>query len=170
MSNVFRSKEIFKRLPRVPTDQNPLRVVRGVYISGTPRAVQYIDSGIRIKNINTKTASIVDFSTKYSSVENNALNLCGVSFGGTIISEYGTKNSTVENNALNLFSVSFGNTTIVDYATINTSAIDDSLHLMSIQFTNDSIFWYDNKKIESNKDFIIRIKSISTTQATISNV
>ena len=170
MSNVFRSKEIFKRLPKVPTDQNPLRVVRGVYISGTPRVVQYIDSGIRIKNINTNAASIVDFSTKYSSVENNALNLFNISFGDTTIVNYSTKNSDVENNALNLLSISFGVTDILDYTTTEKSAIDDSLHLMSIQFNNESILWYDDKKINTNKDFIIRIKSVSSTQATISNV
>ena len=62
MSNIFRSKEIYKRIPGVSSDNNPLRAVQGMYVSGEYRPPYYIDGFVRVSKINTTKPKIVDYT------------------------------------------------------------------------------------------------------------
>lgn len=62
MANIFNSKEVYKRIPKVSSKDNPLRKVRGMYVTGDYRPPYYIDSSLHIMEINTNKPRIVDFT------------------------------------------------------------------------------------------------------------
>ena len=62
MANIFNSKEVYKRIPKVSSKDNPLRKVRGIYVTGDYRPPYYIDSSLHIAEINTNKPTIVDFT------------------------------------------------------------------------------------------------------------
>ena len=71
MSNIFRSKEIYKRIPGVSSDNNPLRVVQGMYVSGEYRPPYYIDGFVQVSNIKTKKATIKNYTQAEKSLRND---------------------------------------------------------------------------------------------------
>ena len=71
MSNIFRSKEIYKRIPGVSSDNNPLRAVQGMYVSGEYRPPYYIDGFIQVSNIKTNKATIKNYTQDEKSLRND---------------------------------------------------------------------------------------------------
>lgn len=46
--NIFKAVEIYKRIPGVPSNQNPLRVIRGLWVSGTHLDTITIDATLHV--------------------------------------------------------------------------------------------------------------------------
>lgn len=115
MSNIFRSKEIYKRIPGVSSDNNPLRAVQGMYVSGEYRPPYYIDGFIQINKVKTNKATITDYTQDTKSLKN-----------------------------------------------------DPVINVTEITAKNDvDIVYFKRTPINTNPDHSIRIKSITTSKATI---
>ena len=46
--NIFRAVEIYKRIPGLPSSQNPLRAIRGLWVSGTHLDTITIDATLQV--------------------------------------------------------------------------------------------------------------------------
>ena len=46
--NIFKAVEIYKRIPRLPSNQNPLRVIRGLWVSGTHYDILTMDATLHV--------------------------------------------------------------------------------------------------------------------------
>ena len=118
MANIFRSKDIYKRAPKIPSSEDPLRIVKGLYVVGDYKPPYYIGPCLHITDIKTNKATVVDYTTKSMSYEDHVVNLIGI-------------------NA-------------------DTSPLD--------------IVYFSTKRYPSNPEPMLRIKSITTNKATISDV
>jgi plasmid maintenance system antidote protein VapI len=144
MANVFRSKEVYKKIPKVSPDENPLRAVRGIYVSGAYRPAYYIDAFIHISNINTTKATIADYTERSTNItDDGAMRLVQVKFDDLVLTEYTREHKNITD--------------------------DGAMRLVQVKFDDESVYWFNNKPIETNKDFMIRIKSITSTHAIITN-
>lgn len=56
--NIFRSKEVYKRIPKVSSEENPLRPVRGMWVSGEYRPPYCIDETIHILDMSSSSAEV----------------------------------------------------------------------------------------------------------------
>ena len=170
MANMFNSKEIYKRIPKVPSSQNPLRIVRGVYVSGTYRPAYYIDAGVQIKSITTTQAVIKDYSNKYENLNPDpTLNIFSIDISGLTFIDYGKAYSVLADNSLNIFSMSLDISSIENYSKAYHIGEDSSLNIFGISISEPVIESYVNTKINTNKDFAVHISSITTNAATVSN-
>ena len=56
--NVFKALEVFKRIPKLSPSLNPLRAVRGLWVSGEHRDPMTQDSVIHIKEVSSNQAEV----------------------------------------------------------------------------------------------------------------
>ena len=75
MANIFRSKDIYKRAPKIPSSEDPLRIVKGLYVVGDYKPPYYIGPCLHITDIKTNKATVVDYTTKNMSYE-DLINFC----------------------------------------------------------------------------------------------
>lgn len=64
MAQVFRSNEVYKHLAHKLNNKNEMVAVRGVYVSGEYRPPYYNNPGIRIYELTSSPATVVDFEDK----------------------------------------------------------------------------------------------------------
>ncbi|NMA75564.1 MAG: hypothetical protein GX963_15745 [Bacteroidales bacterium] len=172
MANVFRSKEVYKKIPKVSPDENPLRAVRGIYVSGAYRPAYYIDAFIHISNINTTKATIADYTERSTNItDDGAMRLVQVKFDDLSVVDYSRTNKNItDDGAMRLVQVKFDDLVLIEYTREHKNITDDgAMRLVQVKFDDESIYWFNNKPIETNKDFMIRIKSITSTHAIITN-
>lgn len=65
MANTFRSKEVYKKIPKEVHDRNTMVAVYGVYVSGQYRPPYYANNGITISGMSCTKATIVDYEKEY---------------------------------------------------------------------------------------------------------
>lgn len=68
MSNIFRSKEVYKHPNYNVHDKNEMIPVRGVYVSGEYRPPFYNEPILRIDQISSTNCEIIDYTTKYEDI------------------------------------------------------------------------------------------------------
>lgn len=100
MGDVFKTQEVLQRIPGKPSSQDPMRIVRGVYISGPYLPIQLNTNAIMITGITCKKASIVDYTMKDTSTiiddtrldQHGAFALCdiGININSDIVILYNT--------------------------------------------------------------------------------
>lgn len=56
--NIFKAKEIYKRIPGLPSSENPLRVIRGLWVSGTHLDILTEDAFIQLSDFDTTPCDI----------------------------------------------------------------------------------------------------------------
>lgn len=177
MANIFRSKEVYKRIPGVPSDQNPLRVVRGVYVTGPYRAPYYIDTCTHVKSITTTKATVVNYTQASSDSTDHVVNLLNVdaSTDPIPITFYTRAESQLQSDhVVNLLNVdaSTDQIDILAYTKINQDlASDHVVNLMGIDTSADTpnITFYRTEIFKTNPEPIVRVKELTTTKATIAN-
>ena len=148
MANIFRSKEIYKRRPGVPNEENPLVAIRGAYVVGYWRPPSYQNPTVLIKDIKTKPATVVNFTIQPLDYDEHVVNLLNID-------------------------VDLSPITVKRYSKTSTILeTDHVVNLLSIDVLGDgpTIKHYKRSNRELNPEPIVRIKSITTTKATISNV
>ena len=101
MANIFQSTEIYKRLPNVQPSQNPLRAVRGMYVSGTHRAPYYIDAGCLITAVETTPATVASYTERTDTLQDpGGINILSAEITAPVITNY-----QAEENRMNDFTV-----------------------------------------------------------------
>lgn len=170
MSNVYRSKEVYKRLKGVPSDMNPLRIVRGVYVSGKYRPAYYIDSCVLIEEIQSTNAVISDYiSISATTTDPNSINVVGVDCNVLTMIDYSSKSDTATDNAINVTGIDFGNLGIISYTNVNRDTTDNAINVTGIDCNNLSIQQYKRPIYDTNEDHMIQVEQISSTSADITD-
>lgn len=176
--NIFKSKEIYKRIPDVKPSQNPLRVVRGVYVSGEQRTPIFREPVVHIIDVSSNHADIHDYTSINTYIYNsNDLNIIGLFESGTWeIEEYTSASKSIYNsNDLNILGVVLtSDFTIRSYTTKTLNIYDnmDSLHILSLYFSHG----FDIEDIEvppentykSNPNTSVHILSYTSSNLVIS--
>ena len=178
MANIFRSKEIYKRRPGVPNEENPLVAIRGAYVVGYWRPPSYQNPTVLIKDIKTKPATVVNFTIQPLDYDEHVVNLLNidVDLSPINVKRYSKTSATLEtDHVVNLLSIdaSIDQIDLLQYSkTSTTLETDHVVNLLSIDVLGDgpTIKHYKHSNRELNPEPIVRIKSITTTKATISNV
>lgn len=96
MADVFRSREVYKRINTSQTTQDSLVPVRGVYVVGEHVERFHKEPSIFINNINTTKADIADFEIK-NYIDNDDESFIGFKMNidiKNIVQRYSTKTYT----------------------------------------------------------------------------
>lgn len=175
MANIFRSKDVFKRVPGIPSHDDPLRVVKGMYVVGEYNPPYYINSGITISNINTTKATVVDYTQKNADSNDNVVNVLNIDVIGDLSIAYYTRQSysLQTDNVVNIVNIDVDPTPldILYYTTSNQNPGNDHvLNVVNIDADTSplDIVYYSTIEYPCAPEPMLRIKSISTTKATIS--
>ena len=65
MSNIFKSKEIYKKIPVKVNPNKPIVALRGLYVAGKYRAPYWIDAVLNIRQLSTtRAADVVYYTTR----------------------------------------------------------------------------------------------------------
>ena len=70
--NVFKALEVFKRIPKLSPSLNPLRAVRGLWVSGEHRDPMTQDSVIHVQEVSSNQAEVrvyTETTTKFNEDE-----------------------------------------------------------------------------------------------------
>lgn len=175
MANILRSKEVYKRLIGIASSQNPLRAVRGLYVSGEHREPYLIDNGITITSFNSSKAKIEDYVDTRDKLEpEQILNFLSVDniTNSTVVS-YTQASKTLEaDNILNFIGVeTLTDSIILKYTSKEESLTPENiLNILDVyDITSSTIVLYTQKEAMMQPEPIIYINSISTVKATITN-
>lgn len=169
MSNIFRSKEIYKRIPGVSSDNNPLRAVQGMYVSGEYRPPYYIDSFVQVSNIKTNKAKIEDYTATTKDLVDPIVNIIGVDCSELDIIQYTrTQSDLSADPIINIIGVDCSDIDILCYTSITENlTADPIINIIDVGCSDVDITYYKNQLINTNPDFSIRIKSITTSKAVV---
>lgn len=116
--NVFNAIEIYKRIPGVPSEQNPLRAIRGLWVSGTHTDPIFIESIIKITEASSNKVSVVPYtSVDQDIIDSDSLYLSDVLLNDLDITEYSTLDVSLEESSLTLHDVKMLPLTIISYYT-----------------------------------------------------
>ena len=128
--NIFRSKEIYKRIPGVSPTLNPVRITRGVWVSGEHRPPYCIDETVNIQAIGSNHAEI----RVYTDRTDNADDWDAVEYTGLYVSQLGF--DTVD---YTVTSVTMSDDTTVEYIGIYSEDFDILNYTQSTFNTPDDI-------------------------------
>ena len=178
MANVFRSKEVFKHPNKNLHGRNEIIPVRGVYVSGEYKPPYYSESGLRITEINSTHAKVVDFTTKsQSSGYDNVLRLLTFDIDNTCpdFVQYTTASaSSGLDHVLRLidFDVDSSCPDCLFFTQASASSGYDHV-LKLIDFDVDNTLpdfqLYSSIRNSSPPEPLLRLTTITTEKATISN-
>lgn len=170
MSKLYNSKEVYKRIPKVKPKDNPLRAVRGMYISGDYRPIYWIDTSIHISSIDTIKATVTDLGTAYSDTfDDSILKIIEITPQINLFTDY-TQSSgkTFDDNILNIIEINPQQNSIYSYTRSDIGTFDDSiLKIIEIQPNNVTLTQMHNERV-SGIEPMICITNISTNIATVS--
>ena len=98
MGSVFRSKEVYKKLKYDLHGRNEIVAVRGVYVSGEYRPPYYNDPILRIYEMSSQHATVVDFKTEEknaSTTDTGGFYKIGLSASTYNLTRYGKESKDV---------------------------------------------------------------------------
>lgn len=179
MANVFRSKEVYKHLRYDLHDRNEIVPVQGVYVSGEYRPPYYNNPILRIYDLDSNPAKVVDFQdTSASTGEDTIVKVLDFSanFMTPTITNYTAASvSAGEDTIVKVleFSANFITPSFDFYKTISENAGEDTIVKVlgfSANFTQPSTYtWYHTKKTQCTPEPMLRLTTLSTEKATIEN-
>ena len=175
VANIFNSKEVYKRIPKVSSKDNPLRKVRGMYVTGDYRPPYYIDSSLHIMEINTNKPTIVDFTQASASTEDHVLNILPIEVltDRPNIIQYSKASKELESDhVVNILPIqaSTDSLSILSYTSASVElASDHVVNILPISMESEGldITWFSKKKYETQPEPLCLIYSISTSKASI---
>ena len=151
MANIFKSKEVYKHLATGTHEKESIVAVKGVYVTGEYRPPYYIDAGLHISGITTQSAVVKNYTTASVTLPNDhILNILPIEIDTDIVPD------------------------VLSYTRAETTLPND--HILNIlpigvDETIDPVIIYFNKEyLNDQYDGSLRIRSISTTKATVSSV
>lgn len=171
MGNLFFSKTIYKKLPNIPDDKNPLREVRGLYVSGEYREPFYIDHYLSIKDINISKPVVTNFyETTKSLTPESVLSVSSLDANEYVtIVRLTTKDiQQTPESTLSVSSLSAEPLTIVRYTSKSeTNTPESVLSVSSLDSSSFELTRYDGAFMNTTPDHAVTILNMTTTQATI---
>lgn len=176
MANIFRTKEVYKRLKGVPNDQNPLRAVRGVYVCGDYTEPYYISPVLQISDIQTTKAVVVNFTTSYthSYEDSYSIAMTDISSNDFTITRFSKAYASSYENSYNIAmtDITSGKFDVLYYGKAYTHSYENSYNIAMTEFNSKKFDYllYKTEKLDVLPEPTLRIKSIETTIASIENV
>ena len=133
--NIFKAKEIYKRIPGLPSSQNPLRVIRGLWVSGTHLNILTEDAFMHLSNFNTTPCDIRHYTEitadwKYTDPNVKFTNLYDADF--TVADYYTTSTTWDEESIVKYSNIYDQEIVITDYHTTSTDFDEELI----VQYTN----------------------------------
>lgn len=161
--NIFRSKEVYKRIPKVSSEENPLRPVRGMWVSGEYRPPYCIDETIHIQGMSSTSAEVRVYTDRIQHVNDwDAVEYTGLYFSQlgfdtvdyTVTSVTMSDDTTVE--YIGIYSEDFD---ILNY-TQSTFNTPDDITVKYLDIYTDGEFQielYNSLNWKTNPDSMIKI-------------
>ena len=120
---IFKAVEIYKRIPGLPSDQNPLRVIRGLWVSGTHLDILTEDAFIQLSSVDTRPCEIRHYTEttgewKWSDPNVKYTNLYDADF--SVVDYYTTSTTWEEENIVKYSNVYDQELVVTDYHTTST--------------------------------------------------
>lgn len=173
MSNIFRSKEVFKKISKDVYDKDTIVPVRGVYISGEYRPPYYNNPGVQITKIETKKATVVSYTTEYTETEEPfTIGLMGFSSDSSIqITKYGSEDKHVYDTfTIGLMGFDVSEPTFVKYGREYDDTYDNfTIGLMGFE-ESDAVSYHRYKIYEDQQpEPCIRLTKLVSTKAEITS-
>lgn len=134
--NIFKAKEIYKRIPGLPSSQNPLRVIRGLWVSGTHLNILTEDAFMHLDNVQMVPCEIRRYTDatgewKYTDPNIEYMNLYDTGFD--ITNYYASSGSWDIDNNIQYVNTYDQALDITDYTTISTEFnIDNNIQYMTL--------------------------------------
>lgn len=182
MANIFKSKEVYKHLATGTHEKESIVAVKGVYVTGEYRPPYYIDAGLHISGITTQSAVVKNYTTTSVTLPNDhILNILPIEVDTSIVPDvlsYTRAESTLPNDhILNILPIEVDTSIVPDILAYSSDKRDlpndHILNILPIEVdeTIDPVVIYFNKEyLNDQYDGSLRIRSISTTKATVSSV
>lgn len=176
MANIFRTKEVYKRLKGVPNDQNPLRAVRGVYVCGYSTKPYYISPTLRISDIQTTKATVVNYTTKNENAYEDSYNIAMTDINSnefTVVRYTKAYDSSYENSYnIAMTDINSGKFDVLYYGKSYTQSYENSYNIAMTEFNSTKVNYliYKTEKLDTIPEPTLRIKSIETTTASIEDI
>lgn len=139
--NIFKAKEIYKRIPGLPSSQNPLRVIRGLWVSGTHLDILTEDAFMHLDNVQMVPCEIRRYTDttgewKYTDPNIEYMNLYDTGFD---ITNYYTSSGSWDNDVniqyVNIYDQSMD---ITEYQTVSTE-IDHDPNIQYMTLHDDEL-------------------------------
>ena len=173
MANIFRSKDVFKRAPGIPSSEDPSRKVSGVYVVGDYKPPYYINSGITISGINNTKATVVDYTEKSVNASDcSTVGILSVDVTSSTVDVYTRQYRDASDcSTVGILSIDVTESDILQYQRSYVNASDCStVGILSIDVTDSEIVRYSTNRQRLTPEPMLRIKSITTSKAIIANI
>lgn len=173
MANIFRSKDIFKRAPGIPVEENPLRQVNGVYVVGDYKPPYYINSGVLISKIDTNRATVVDYTEKkVNASDSSTVGILSIDATSATVDVYTRKYTNAsDSSTVAVLAVDCNSVDVLQYTKKYDNASDCStVAILGFDVTASELIKYSTYKQRTTPEPMLRIKSITTTKANISDI
>ena len=169
MSNIFKSSEIYKRLPKVSSKENPLRTVRGIYVAGAYKAPHYIDGCIHVSEISSTKALVKPFGTVNETINDYLLNIKSIEIDRFKITDYSKRSCDIKpDNVINISNISIEPPEITCYVKTDKSLVDENvIHVSDVVAIKPTYTQCLNHEQKLNPEPAINLLDVSSIQATI---
>lgn len=175
MPYITKSKEAYKRMPHVRPELNPLRAVRGLYISGKWRPAHYADICVQVRKIGSRKAKVVDYTQAYKTIPYEPI-LNIITFNASNLAkviQYTTTYKTFQEPILNLITFKSTGVKRLDYSrNYQTMPYEPILNLITFKSTNK--LWVQttiqkHAKYGTMPEHTITLRDFTTTKAVVGN-
>lgn len=173
--NIFRSKEIYKRIPGVSPTLNPVRITRGVWVSGEHRPPYCIDGTIHVTDISSNKPEIREYTQMISNARASGnvglvdINFSSFSYETYTISEESTK---AQPGNVALVDINFSDFAIYNYSQKEeTSRFEGHVALVDCNFSELSYedHIYNLPTYDSQPEPTVVINAFSSNDVVIEN-
>lgn len=164
MANIFRSKEVYKK------HGESLYAVRGMHVAGIHKEPYYIDHVLNINSIQTTKAVVEEYTSLEIEHDNAAVGIVGVGSSNLIITQYTT--AAVNTSADAVVGI-IGVNTVSELDILRFTSRDvqtsmgEVVGVIGANVSDLDIILYDDIPYNHNREYLVCIKEISTTKATI---
>lgn len=133
--NIFKAVEIYKRIPGLPSSQNPLRAIRGLWVSGTHLDNITIDATLQVTGETSRPCE----ERAYTDQNNEAflsgnVNIIDISTTSMAVQEYTVQNNeTYLEGNINIIGIDAANMDITYYTTTSPDAyLEGNVNIIEI--------------------------------------
>lgn len=166
MSDIFKSKEIYKNGWDSDGSKYKMYPVRGFYVAGLWVEPIFKDSYVKITNIGSTTPLIRKFEDREASTTMSGVELFDLSKKKTEITQFTVKNIDIIHDSIELFDLDKTKTGIISYTTENPNLTEKSVEIYDINKSPTDILNVSSISCDMN-DSEIKILSIAHEQPSI---
>lgn len=175
MANVFRSKEVFKKIPKDDDEDHKIIPVRGVYVTGEYTPPYYTEFGITLKSIDSTYPDINDFTTESEEASDSVIGLLDFDSPFCSFECIRFKTESVDASPTNTigllnFDCNINSFQVYRFETDKVDTPDSTVGLLNFECPIGIQFTRQTSSHKSNTPMpILRLTNLTSEPATISN-